>query len=125
MHEVVCGEQGNVDHRSRRATTARLAGELGDAATASFEAIDTDTCSRAFSEAAAALVGFDVVVVAIGKVAFGPVRTPTTRSSNTCWRSTPSLRSPWSVPMSAGVARNRCRPVDRARGLPDARYGAY
>lgn len=53
----------------------RLAGisrDLGDAPTATFEAIDLERCAAVVDEAADALGGLDVLVVAFGVAAFGP-----------------------------------------------------
>jgi short-subunit dehydrogenase len=50
----------------------RLAGTLGDAPTWTFEALDLDRCAAVVDEAADALGGLDVLVVAFGVAAFGP-----------------------------------------------------
>lgn len=52
---------------------AELAGELDGAPTATFDAIDTDSCARAVADSANTLDGLDVLVVAIGLAAFGRV----------------------------------------------------
>jgi short-subunit dehydrogenase len=49
-----------------------LAGELGDAPTVTFDALDLDGCAAAVTEAADTLGGLDVLVVAVGVAAFGP-----------------------------------------------------
>ncbi len=54
------------------AALAALAAELGDAPTATFEASDLRRCAGAVAEAADALGGLDLLVVAIGVAAFGP-----------------------------------------------------
>ena len=51
---------------------AALADELGGVPTAVFDAQDLDRCAAIVDEAADALGGLDVVVVAIGVAAFGP-----------------------------------------------------
>jgi short-subunit dehydrogenase len=51
---------------------AALADELGGVPTAVFDAQDLDRCAAVVDEAADALGGLDVVVVAIGVAAFGP-----------------------------------------------------
>ena len=53
-------------------TLATLAEELGGAPTAVFDALDLDRCAAAVGEAADALGGLDVLVVAIGVAGFGP-----------------------------------------------------
>ncbi len=54
------------------AALATLAAELGGAPTATFDADDLDRCAAAVGEAADALGGLDLLVVAIGVAAFGP-----------------------------------------------------
>lgn len=49
-----------------------LAAELGDVSTAPFEALDLDRCAAVVDEAADALGGLDLLVVAFGVAAFGP-----------------------------------------------------
>lgn len=51
---------------------AALAQELGGVPTATFDALDLDRCATAVDEAADALGGLDVLVVAIGIAGFGP-----------------------------------------------------
>ena len=51
---------------------AALAQELGDAPASTFDALDLDRCSAVVGEAADALGGLDLLVVAIGVAAFGP-----------------------------------------------------
>jgi len=51
---------------------AALAQELGGAPTAAFDALDLDRCTEVVAEAADALGGLDLLVVAIGVAAFGP-----------------------------------------------------
>ncbi len=51
---------------------AALAAELGGAPTATFDAGDLGRCAAAVAEAADALGGLDLLVVAIGVAAFGP-----------------------------------------------------
>jgi short-subunit dehydrogenase len=50
----------------------RLATTLGDVPTAAFEALDLDRCAAVVHEAADALGGLDLLVVAFGVAAFGP-----------------------------------------------------
>lgn len=54
------------------ATLASLATELGDAPTEAFDAVDLDRCAAVVAEAADALGGLDLLVVAVGVAAFGP-----------------------------------------------------
>ncbi len=54
------------------AALAALAAELGGAPTATFDANDLGRCAEAVAEAADALGGLDLLVVAIGVAAFGP-----------------------------------------------------
>jgi short-subunit dehydrogenase len=49
-----------------------LAAELGEAPTATFEALDLDRCAAVVDDAADALGGLDLLVVAFGVAAFGP-----------------------------------------------------
>ena len=51
---------------------AALSAELDDAPTAAFDAMDLDRCAAVVTEAADALGGLDLLVVAIGVAAFGP-----------------------------------------------------
>ena len=51
---------------------AALANELGGAPTSAFDAQDLDRCAAVVDEAANALAGLDLLVVAIGVAAFGP-----------------------------------------------------
>jgi len=51
---------------------AALAQELGDAPASTFDALDLDRCGAVVGEAADALGGLDLLVVAIGVAAFGP-----------------------------------------------------
>lgn len=51
---------------------AALANELGGAPTSAFDAQDLDRCTAVVDEAADALAGLDLLVVAIGVAAFGP-----------------------------------------------------
>ena len=51
---------------------AALAEELDGAPTAAFDALDLDRCAAAVGEAADALGGLDLLVVAIGVAGFGP-----------------------------------------------------
>ena len=54
------------------AKLAALAQELGGAPAAAFDALDLERCTEVVAEAADALGGLDLLVVAIGVAAFGP-----------------------------------------------------
>jgi short-subunit dehydrogenase len=54
------------------AKLATLAQELGGVQAAAFDALDLDRCTEVVAEAADALGGLDLLVVAIGVAAFGP-----------------------------------------------------
>jgi NADP-dependent 3-hydroxy acid dehydrogenase YdfG len=68
---------------------AALAQELGDAPSATFDALDLGRCAAVVGEAADALGGLDLLVVAIGVAAFA----------------TPWLRWRWSAPRCRGSGR--------------------